>query len=141
MLELHGTQLDYTCNEPSAHAESQALLKSVHQCPGDLNSMFFSDRNVRTIQNTLQQEFHRRTGHKTEPQRAQDLVIIMRSVYILNARHLPTHIEEQVNAMNNIVVEQCLPMIARNVEMLLGYIRDASNMYTPMARSVSTTMK
>ena len=120
---------------------NNAAQNSINQCPNKLNENFFSAENMENIQFKLVSTFKSQTGVAIERQKSQDLVTIMRSVFINNAKHLPTQIPEQIADLNDKVVETCLPMVARGVEQYLTYVRDASTMYTPQDRGVNSSIK
>ena len=118
-----------------------ASHESIHQCATLLTSTFFSGSNMQLIQRRLQTEFLELTGYRIDYQKHEDLVTIMRSIFVTNSRHLDHHIKEQIAELNDKVVATCLPMIARNIEQYIGYIHDASTIPIPIARGEATTIK
>ena len=113
---------------------------SLHQCVSELNAAFFNPCNVAHVQQEMRRAFYQRTGYRIDVQREDDVITLMREAFLLNSRHLDTDIPGQVKRLNEIVVDRALPMIARSVEARLAYVRDASQMYTVMARGESTTI-
>ena len=100
----------------------------------DVSNVFFSKDNIQIIQNTLRAEVHRLSnGEYTIAQQDNDeLKIIMRALYLESAINLPTNIREQVTALNQHVVNHCVPKLINEIRAYLKYKRDASNMYTIM---------
>jgi hypothetical protein len=118
-----------------------AAASSVHQCESRLVSAFFSPENVETVQQSIRHRFYTVSGYSIDRQKPEDLISIMRSVFITNSRNLPDNIAEQVSSMNQKVVDICLPMIARGVEQFMGYIKDASSLPEPIPRGTATSVK
>ena len=100
----------------------------------DVSNVFFSKDNIQIIQNALRAEVYRLSnGEYTISQQDNDeLKIIMRALYLESAVNMPTNIREQVAALNQHVVDHCVPKLINEVRAYLKYKRDASNMYTVM---------
>jgi hypothetical protein len=100
----------------------------------DVSNIFFSKDNIQIIQNSLRAEVYRLSnGEYTISQQDNDeLKIIMRALYLESAVNLPTNIREQVAALNQHVVNHCVPKLMNEISAYLKYKRDASNMYTVM---------
>jgi len=96
---------------------------------------FFSSANVDRIQQLIRKGVYDRSGTKQyviDSQSADELKIIMRALYLESAINLPTNIREQVTALNQHVVNHCVPKLINEIRAYLKYKRDASNMYTIM---------
>ena len=50
----------------------------------------------------------------------------MRSVYLQNAANNPTNITEQVEALNQIVADYCIPQICSEAQAYINYKNDVS---------------
>lgn len=114
---------------------------SVHQCESPLVSAFFSPENVEYIQQRLRYDFYQTSGMSIDRQKPEDLVAIMRSVFITNSRNAPDSVAEEVTIMDQKVIDLCIPMIARGVEQFFGYVRDASSLPVPIPRGEATTIR
>ena len=118
---------------------------SVHDsmsiCESRVSLAFFSAVNLNYLQLRIRNEFYQLTQVVVDKQRTEDLLTLMRYVYIAYARRLNEHEAEQLRELNDRVVRTALPQIATGVEQHLNYIRDASTMAMPMDRAQSTTIK
>ena len=66
------------------------------------------------------------------------LKIIMRSIYLQNAANNPQNIRGQVEALNQIVADYCVPQICSEAEGYIKYKNDVSTLAVPLSRPVST---
>lgn len=120
----------------------KAVHDSMSMCPTRVSLAFFSDVNVGYLSRRLQHEFRDRTGIVIDRQRAEDLLTVMRYVYVSRARNVEEGYEvEQLAELNTQVIRTLLPQIATSVEQHLHYLRDASVLPTPMERGIATTVK
>jgi hypothetical protein len=118
-----------------------AAASSVHMCEEELLNVFFSPQNTELIQQTIRYRFYELSGYSIDRQKEEDLIMIMRSVFVTNSRNIPGQVTDQVTALNQKVVDLCLPMIARGVEQFLGYVKDASSLPDPIPRGEATSIK
>ncbi len=117
------------------------MLRTLGQAESALATAFFDSTNVDRINFGLREAIRLRTGYVIEPQRVEDLLVIMRAAYVLNARHLECHVPQQVAELNELVIAQCMPMVARGIEQRVGYLRDASQMHEPLSYGMSSSEK
>ena len=103
-------------------------LKTDEYNIGELETQFFSKENIALINKQLIMTVYRKTNKKFLicNQKEEDLIIVMRYVFIENARHLPYDIEGQIKDLNCNVVGEVLPTIVSNVDQKVGYLRDIS---------------
>ena len=99
-------------------------LNSLKQTETPLNKLFFSEFNIQIVQKAIRQAFKDKTGVSIDYQNASDLYAIMRVVFINNAGNHHANVNEQVRAMNSIVIKTVLPQIQSGVAQYMGYIRD-----------------
>ena len=95
---------------------------------GALETAFFSKENIDLINKQLILRVYRETDKKFKicPQKDQDLIIVMRYVFIEYGRNLPFDIEGQIKDLNCTVVGEILPIVITNVDQKVGYLRDIS---------------
>lgn len=110
----------------------------------ELSKSFFSKTNVQLLQMMIKQEVFQRcerdneavlTNHKPIHIGNQDeteLQVIMRSIYLQYGKNSPVNIECQVNDLNKLVVNECVPDIITNLKQYLGYISDIQRLPNPM---------
>uniref|UniRef100_A0A6C0LQH8 Minor capsid protein P8 central region domain-containing protein n=1 Tax=viral metagenome TaxID=1070528 RepID=A0A6C0LQH8_9ZZZZ len=106
---------------------SQDSLAGLQQQESILSKVFFSPQNVDIVQKQIILEVFRRTNgaYWIEKQEEKDLQIIMRSMFIQHARHVPDDIKGQIKELNNIVVDDIVPNVISQVNAYFGYLERA----------------
>ena len=117
-------------------------LKGIQQV-SDLSESFFSRKNVNTLQNKIIEEVYKKSNnqYKIGRQSETELEIIMRSIYLQNTQNLPCNIEEQVDKLNALVLDYCVPYIIGEVSQYYTYIRDVSEAKPVMDRPTNVSIK
>lgn len=102
---------------------SQDSLKGIWN-ESILSKVFFHPRNVDILQKQIIISVFRRTdgNYLIEKQNEEDLQVVMRSMFIQHARHVPDHIREQIEELNNIVVDDVVPNIISEINAYFGYL-------------------
>ncbi len=99
-------------------------INSLKQCPTPLNTLFFSEFNMNTLQRAIRSEFRNKTGVAIDYQNKNDLYAIMRVAFINNSGDHNTNVQEQVRFINGIVIKTALGQIQSGVSQYMGYIHD-----------------
>jgi len=105
-----------------------------------LSKAFFSKENATLIQNAIRKAVYDKSGPKKYvigDQSADELTIIMRTMYLQYAQNLPHDIAGQVTDLNEKVLNWSVPHILSAVDHYQYYLNDISHMPVPLARSVS----
>lgn len=99
-----------------------------------LSETFFSNDNMKKIQNMLKTEVYNISNgkYKIGNQDNTHLQVIMRAVYLQNAKHLPYQIEKQVDDLNNIIIQLCLPDIMSGIKQYIHYIHSIQRLPNPI---------
>lgn len=99
-----------------------------------LSSMFFSRNNIITLQTGIKQGVLARSNgrYNIDDQDTDQLRIIMRSIFLQNSRNLSNNVNEQLNTLNKLVLDYCVPQVYGEVQGYLKYKQDASTMHTPI---------
>lgn len=120
-----------------------AAINSIGQCASPLSAAFFSKENLNTVQITMRDRVRCKTGYTIARQPDATLLVIMRALYALHAQNPTTRedVAKEVQRLNEIVLQDIVPMAAGNLASYLGYIRDASALPNPIARGVNTSRK
>lgn len=121
---------------------SREAIINVHPTT-QLNDLYFSDKNIRILQlgirnmvaNLSQGEFQ--IGDQSEV----ELQVIMRAIYLSNAKHLPYDVIGQVRELNGQVIDYCVPRIMEEIRMFKYYKKDVSQLPMPMARGEFSSSK
>ena len=102
-----------------------------------LNDLFFSDDNINALQLGMKNMVANETEgeHIIGKQDETQLRIIMRSIYYQYGLNLDTGILKQVRDLNKKVLDYAVNRILNEIEQYKMYIRDASQMAVPLARS------
>lgn len=126
-------------NMQNAHT----LLKTLNREGNELEQTFFSLENQNEIQKMIQREVVIRSGgaYKIGDQNEIHLQAVMRYIFLNNARNLNDYVQEQVRELNVLVLNECIPNIISNIQQHLYYLKDASEMYTPIDRPSNVNIK
>jgi hypothetical protein len=102
---------------------SQESLRGI-QIETVLSKVFFHPKNVEIVQKMIISEvFYRSNGaYLIERQQDADLQVIMRSMFIQHARHVPDNIPEQIQELNNLVVDDIVPNVLSEINAYFGYL-------------------
>jgi hypothetical protein len=104
-----------------------------------LNQTFFSPENVQIVQNGIRRKVYDDSKGEflIDPQSADELLIVMRSMYLTYGRNEPEKIVEQITDLNKHVVEWCAPRILSEVSMYRTYRKDIQTLPVPMSHPVN----
>ncbi len=99
-----------------------------------LSCAFFSSENISRLNNDIIKGVYQESLglYTIGPQDTDQLKIIMRAIYLESSNNLPNNISEQVNALNKLVLNYSIPQVLNSIKSYKKYIRDISEMYTPM---------
>jgi hypothetical protein len=116
-----------------------AIRGNVQATP--LNMAYFSPANVQIVQNKIRREVYDRSGGDflIDPQNVDELMIVMRAMYLQYCKNQPTRIPEQIAELNQMVADWCVPKILAECSMHKTYLRDIQNLPVPMAHPVLIT--
>jgi len=106
----------------------------------DVSRLFFSNENVKRLQNKIKREIYNRTEGKYKIEVDQDineLTIVMRAMYFEYSKNLPRHIVTQVKRLNELVVEHVVPDMITNIKQYFGYLRDINEPLKPISRPIN----
>ena len=105
-----------------------------------LSEAFFSAENIRIIQNAIKAAVYHmsKTMYVIGDQNEDTLKIIMRSIYLQHAANQKTNILNQINALNKLVLDYCIPQLCGECDAYIKYKNDVSTLAVPLQRPVST---
>lgn len=131
---------DYRQSTTQSEADD-AIRGNVTSTP--LNQAFFSPANVEIIQNKLRREVYDRSKGEflIDRQSVDELLIVMRAMYLQYGKNQPTHIKEQITELNQIVADWCVPKIVAECSMHKTYLHDIQNLPVPLSQPVFVTQK
>lgn len=104
----------------------------------ELSVAYFSAQNIQIIQNAIRAGVYSKSNgqYLIAPQDCDVLKIIMRSIFLQNSVNKPTHINLQVKALNQLVVDYCILHVYSEAQGYLKYLHDASTLVEPLALPV-----
>ena len=105
--------------------------------PNALNQTFFSPANVQIIQNLIRKLVFDKSQQIIDPQSTDELLIVMRSMYLTYGRNEESNIKGQIEELNKRVADWSVPKIVSEISMYLTYRKDASTMPVPMSHPVN----
>jgi hypothetical protein len=107
-----------------------------------LSKSFFSPENTRLLQNGIRRGVYEKSGDKQwliDEQSVDELQIVMRSIYLQYAKNLDSNIPGQIEELNSLVLDWCVPKILSEVSMYQYYLEDISKMPIPLSHPVTMT--
>jgi|TARA_X000000368_G_scaffold339891_1_gene278026 hypothetical protein len=104
-----------------------------------LSHAYFSKENIKIIQNAIKAGVYKLSNgiFTIADQNEDTLKIIMRSIYLQNAKH-GNNVRQQVRDLNKLVCDYAVPQIYGEADGYMKYKRDISTMATPIQRPIST---
>lgn len=131
---------DYRKTSVTSEAED-AIRGNVLATP--LNQTFFSPANVQIVQNKLRRDVYDRSGGEflIDNQSVDELLIVMRAMYLQYGKNQPDHIREQIETLNQIVADWCVPKIVAECSMHKTYLHDIQHMPVPLSQPVFLSQK
>jgi len=105
-----------------------------------LNKTFFSHQNLESIQNMIRSTFQKESGLKLDRQNDNDIIVIMRKVFIDKGNFPYDNVCGQVRVMNEAVTQEALRQIRTNVSQYMTYVRDMDKPIMPPAIPTNTSI-
>lgn len=90
-----------------------------------LSDQYYSQSNIDFLQESIIKGVYKITrGIKICKQSEDELLIIMRSIFLQYAKHLNNDINNQINELNKHVLKYSINNINSNIKQYQGYIKD-----------------
>ena len=120
---------DIIINKDNSDSSIKGILEE-----NSLNSLFFSEMNVKAIQDTLRYRVYKNTDQVISEQSSNDLFIIMRSIMLqyANFRVGVDNIVDEIRRLNAKVLDYAVENVSSNVKQHQGYVEDLSKLPVPM---------
>ena len=99
-----------------------------------LSDTFFSKENIQIIQNGIRKGVFDRSKGKilVDNQSEDQIVSVMRSMYLQHSKNIQTNVSSQINILNNYVLDYCINNVYVEAISYLKYKEDSSKMHIPM---------
>jgi len=133
----------YFSGNYNANLNRQQLIKNMIKEPEcnitTLSDIFFSDENINIINKQLVLTVYKRSKKqiKIDLQRKQDILIVMRYIWIQYARNLPYKIKKQITKLNCYVVGEIAPQIITAAEQNIVYLKNLGKPIKPIPRPLN----
>jgi hypothetical protein len=100
-----------------------------------LSKLFFSAENVQILQNGLRAGVYEMSEQKfiIAPQNVDTLKIIMRSIYLQYAENREDDITKQIEKLNRLVLNYCIPTVYGEAVGYQKYRLDQSTLVVPLS--------
>jgi len=108
-----------------------------------LSGAFFSKENMKILQNGIRAGVYQKSG-ETQVIGEQDydtLKIIMRSIFLENAKNAPNDIRGQIQELNQIVTNYCIDQIMIELKGYMIYLKDITSMHVPIDHPKMSNVK
>ena len=117
-------------------------IKNIHT-ENPISALYFSKHNIDVLQNGIRYSVFKKTDDTIiiDKQSENELLIIMRSIYLQYCKHTPYNIIEQVKELNSKVLDFAVPKILVEVNQYVNYKKDASSLPIPLEHSKNMSSK
>lgn len=104
-----------------------------------LSNLFFSGENIQIIQNGMRAGVNEMSNGKyvIPNQNINNLKIIMRSIFLQYAENQETNITQQIENLNKLVLDYCIPKVFDEAVGYEKYCYDQSTMVNPLSRQLN----
>ena len=104
----------------------------------NLTRAYFSGDNIRIIQNGIRAGVYRKSNgqYTIGNQDCDSIKIIMRAIYLQYSINQPNDISKQIEQLNNMVLDYCIPKVYLEAQGYLKYLSDVSTMAEPIANPI-----
>jgi hypothetical protein len=103
-----------------------------------LSNSYFSKNNIELIQNSIRKGVYDKSNQRIliDKQSEDQLILVMRSMYLQYSKNLDTNIPKQVEELNSHVLNYCIASVYNEAVSYLKYKEDASVMHRPMQHPI-----
>ena len=108
-----------------------------------LSKAYFSHQNIQIVQNGIRAGVYKvsKGRYNVGPQDETNLKIVMRSIFLQNAKNDARPIAEQVSELNNMVLDYCIKNVCGEARAYIKYKQDVSTLPVPESRPVHVSVK
>tara|TARA_Y100000768_G_scaffold160345_1_gene119862 strand:- start:25 stop:474 length:450 start_codon:yes stop_codon:yes gene_type:complete len=108
-----------------------------------LSRAFFSKQNISSLHTNIRYQVWLDTNkqHVISAQSNEELILIMRSIYLQNSENQPDHILNQVKVLNQMVLDYAVQKIITGLKQHLDYVDHISNKREILPHSVNISNK
>tara|TARA_B100001057_G_C22830088_1_gene943054 strand:+ start:1537 stop:2019 length:483 start_codon:yes stop_codon:yes gene_type:complete len=109
----------------------------------NLSNLYFSQSNIDYLQDEIVRQIYKRTNgkHRICKQSEDELVIVMKSIYLQFSKHVQTNMQYQIDELNKKVLDYCVDNVYSNLLQYLKYVVDITKEQQVMDRPQSVDIK
>ena len=139
MINLFSMYDKIPANQCSTYREP--LVGQINETP--LTQTYFSEDNINIIQNGIRAGVYRKSNgqYTIGSQDCDSIKIIMRGIYLQYSINQPTDIPKQIEDLNDMVLNYCIPKVYLEAQGYLKYLSDGSTMAEPIAHPIMVSQK
>ena len=92
-----------------------------------LNDIYFSEVNISFLQNKIIKEMKDKYNYIISKQSKEDLIILMRNIYLNNAKHnykTKEELKKELNLLNKYCLKHTVEIIKKNINNYIFYLND-----------------
>ena len=117
-------------------------IKNIHS-ENPISDVFFSQKNMDALQNGIRYLVYKKSAGKLviDKQSDNELLVIMRSIYLQYCAHKPFNVIEQVRELNSKVLDYAVPVVLTELNQYVNYTNDASKLPIPLEHSKNVSPK
>jgi hypothetical protein len=99
-----------------------------------LSKAFFSKENIQILQNGIRAGVYNMSNGQLTigPQDCDSLKIIMRSMFLSHATNQCNNVVEQIESLNKMVLDYCIPRVFSEAQGYMKYLFDVSTLAVPL---------
>lgn len=109
----------------------------------NLSRAYFSKDNIQIIQNGIRAGVYAKSNgqYVIGPQDCDAIKVIMRAMFLQYSTNNPDNISEQINALNKMVLDYCIPSVYSEAQGYLKYLSDASTLAVPLEHPIMASQQ
>lgn len=136
------TSYDLFSKAEAHHDFDKQGIKNIHT-ENPISALFFSRHNIEILQNGIRYMVYKKTENSAiiDHQSENELLVIMRSIYLQYCDHKPYEIISQVKDLNSKVLDYAVPVVLVGLNQYVNYKNDASQLPIPLEHSVNMSSK
>ena len=93
----------------------------------NLSDLYYSQSNINLLQENIIKGVYKHPDTyqaKISKQSEDELLIIMRSIFLQHCKNQPNNIQNQIHELNKLVLDYCIPNIISSIKQYNCYIND-----------------
>lgn len=139
--DIHNMTIDdihknsFMMKTPSkSYSHMTKIIKQQVDVDSDLGKIYFSKKNIARVQKNIKTQVYEKTKGKYRldtDQDTKDLFIIMKNIYLTNAKYIPGQNIRQIKRLNQKVVDEVVPDIIGTISQYYKYLDDINKPIIP----------